>query len=453
MARRDVDGTSETRMLAVLRTCESFVNMLSSSGHQAEDRYSVVSFSQDYTVHCSRVRAPEAHTCFQRALEDIRPGNQTLFSRAFDGIVDVVSPHDHVKVVFLSDGRPHELAKTTKCFERARGLLNNPRTFKVYSIAFGRDFDTGTYLQPLAALTGGTFQVAGHSTVDLHRVFSSVSSSITATRTSVPLAGIPSRVNRSCTSDARTLLFDPSGPLSGEVEMLTTRSRFKCRWTRGQSIPIFEEVIVHRRAHARVEQVAFEEGAMRRVYKMSDSTEHNEMVAKMVKERRENIDETMCIFCKNTCIAVMAVQAFRQEVGRTGIRCPNIYFVPVYLYRATDSPRQQTFVGERFLSGSNSGGFVKYNGNNGFVDEQVPHSEVLQAFSHFTFIWSRRKLIVVDLQGILDNHTVLLTDPQVLSRERAFGIGDLGLEGFAMFARTHRCGPTCLQFGLRSLVV
>ena len=72
----------------------------------------------------------------------------------------------------------------------------------------------------------------------------------------------------------------------------------------------------------------------------------------------------------------------------------------------------------------------------------------MQAFSHFTYVKTRGNLMVVDLQGIVDNGSFILTDPQVLSRKKMFGRGDLGVEGFHLFFDKHRCGETCIALKL-----
>merc|ERR1712139_541953 len=103
------------------------------------------------------------------------------------------------------------------------------------------------------------------------------------------------------------------------------------------------------------------------------------------------------------------------------------------------------FAAERFLPGA----FLKYNSNNGYIcDDSVQHHEAVQAFTHFSFAASGGKLLVADLQGVARNEEALLTDPQVLSLEAAFGPGDLGARGMKACLAAHRCGPTCKKLGL-----
>ncbi|KAF6773679.1 hypothetical protein AHF37_07429 [Paragonimus kellicotti] len=89
---------------------------------------------------------------------------------------------------------------------------------------------------------------------------------------------------------------------------------------------------------------------------------------------------------------------------------------------------------EHFIEGT----YRKYNSNSGFVDEAARNTP--QAFSHFTFEQSGHRLIVVDIQGVGD----LWTDPQIHTADgQAYGDGNLGIRGMALFFHTHRCNPLC----------
>jgi elongation factor 2 kinase len=69
------------------------------------------------------------------------------------------------------------------------------------------------------------------------------------------------------------------------------------------------------------------------------------------------------------------------------------------------SLRSPLFCAEKFIEGH----YEKHNSNNGFIEEahyrMTPH-----AFSHFTYVMTGGKRMIVDLQGVGD----LWTDPQVL---------------------------------------
>jgi len=86
-----------------------------------------------------------------------------------------------------------------------------------------------------------------------------------------------------------------------------------------------------------------------------------------------------------------------------------------------------------------------------------------QAFSHFSYRHTSRKMLVCDLQGVVTttaSPTVFeFTDPvihyasmsQSLSRARAkrkFGRTDLGKKGINKFFKTHECNAVCYLLGL-----
>lgn len=106
---------------------------------------------------------------------------------------------------------------------------------------------------------------------------------------------------------------------------------------------------------------------------------------------------------------------------------------------------------EEFIPGL----YVKYSNNSGFVGTQTSSTEEIErerntphAFSHFTFVASDYKLMVVDVQGVHDNYT----DPQIHTRDgQGFGAGNLGTAGMEKFLTTHRCNEVCRWLGLRSL--
>lgn len=104
---------------------------------------------------------------------------------------------------------------------------------------------------------------------------------------------------------------------------------------------------------------------------------------------------------------------------------------------------------EEFLPGA----YVKYSNNNGYVGKETSSTEerernTPQAFSHFTFVASDYRLMVVDIQGVNDSYT----DPQIHTADgRGFGAGNLGTFGMERFLESHRCNEVCQWLGLRSI--
>uniref|UniRef100_A0A8C4DQL3 non-specific serine/threonine protein kinase n=1 Tax=Dicentrarchus labrax TaxID=13489 RepID=A0A8C4DQL3_DICLA len=101
------------------------------------------------------------------------------------------------------------------------------------------------------------------------------------------------------------------------------------------------------------------------------------------------------------------------------------------------------------------GDFRKYNNNTG---EEIPPccslEEMLLAFSHWTYEYSRRELLVLDIQGVgeaLTDPTVIMADDQ--RGEMLFGPDNLGDVAIKGFLQKHSCGACCRRLGLTDTVV
>uniref|UniRef100_A0A673ZDF8 non-specific serine/threonine protein kinase n=1 Tax=Salmo trutta TaxID=8032 RepID=A0A673ZDF8_SALTR len=97
-----------------------------------------------------------------------------------------------------------------------------------------------------------------------------------------------------------------------------------------------------------------------------------------------------------------------------------------------------------------TGDFRKYNNNTG--EEIAPccgMEETLLAFSHWTYQYSCRELLVLDLQGVGSE----LTDPSVIraedkSDDMVFGPSNLGDAAIHSFVIKHTCNSCCENLGL-----
>uniref|UniRef100_UPI0037E96C00 transient receptor potential cation channel subfamily M member 6 n=1 Tax=Semicossyphus pulcher TaxID=241346 RepID=UPI0037E96C00 len=103
-----------------------------------------------------------------------------------------------------------------------------------------------------------------------------------------------------------------------------------------------------------------------------------------------------------------------------------------------------------------TGDFMKYNNNTG--EEIAPCcslEEMLLAFSHWTYEYSCRELLVLDIQGVgevLTDPTVIMADNQSGSRgEMLFGPDNLGDAAIKGFLQKHSCGACCRRLGLADL--
>merc|ERR1711957_1161459 len=85
----------------------------------------------------------------------------------------------------------------------------------------------------------------------------------------------------------------------------------------------------------------------------------------------------------------------------------------------------------------------------------------LQAFSHFSYEISKKRFMVVDLQGVFlrknaSSCRYLLTDPVIHKQKKnktkyqkwTFGRTDRGEKGMKAFFITHTCNEVCRLLGL-----
>ncbi|KAF7667896.1 hypothetical protein LDENG_00042370 [Lucifuga dentata] len=100
-----------------------------------------------------------------------------------------------------------------------------------------------------------------------------------------------------------------------------------------------------------------------------------------------------------------------------------------------------------------SGDFIKYNNNTG--EEIAPCcslEDMLLAFSHWTYEYSCRELLVIDVQGVgeeLTNPTVVMAEDQSGSQgEMLFGPDNLGDAAINSFLLKHTCNDCCRRLGL-----
>uniref|UniRef100_A0A672JPF2 non-specific serine/threonine protein kinase n=1 Tax=Salarias fasciatus TaxID=181472 RepID=A0A672JPF2_SALFA len=140
------------------------------------------------------------------------------------------------------------------------------------------------------------------------------------------------------------------------------------------------------------------------------------------------------------------MQMFNQVKPDDMYHSPRFLDVSLVLWHSTG----QWLTIERNMSGE----FRKYNNNTG--EEITPCcslEEMLLAFSHWTFEYSRRELLVLDIQGVgeeLTDPTVIMADDQSGGRsEMLFGPDNLGDAAINGFLQKHSCGLCCHKLGLK----
>ncbi len=101
------------------------------------------------------------------------------------------------------------------------------------------------------------------------------------------------------------------------------------------------------------------------------------------------------------------------------------------------------WAGQRHLCEPFIQNYQKFNSNTGWSDDSEAWGEVMQALSHFSYHVSGGQFVLCDLQGGIYQHEVVLSDPVILSRNRDYGVTDLGPQGISSFFSQHRCNDYC----------
>jgi hypothetical protein len=88
-------------------------------------------------------------------------------------------------------------------------------------------------------------------------------------------------------------------------------------------------------------------------------------------------------------------------------------------------------------------GIERFNSNTGWVPVQQSHAcQLAQALSHYSYHETNGQRLLCDIQGNVGRH-VVLCDPMLHSRNRAYGPGDMGAPGIATFFHSHKCSRFC----------
>ena len=113
--------------------------------------------------------------------------------------------------------------------------------------------------------------------------------------------------------------------------------------------------------------------------------------------------------------------------------------------------------GSKFILGQKClyGDYTKFNNNYGWVKKNLDentkrYSDIAQAYSHFTYEFSMGTMIVVDIQGTIENEVLNLTDPAIHSiiYEDKFGDTNHHKLGIIRFFQTHICNEYCKKLKL-----
>jgi len=223
-------------------------------------------------------------------------------------------------------------------------------------------------------------------------------------------------------------------------------------------------------------------GAERLAYLFHEVDEDERRVGKsmVAKESRYLQEEETRMkfhqgFCRTQTRASLFAEKFNHAVEKTPglwpndkeMKNPTISFLEgsVYEYLAEDGKLCGLLV-EKLLQGK----FTKFNSNNGYVHKlnvgrtidlqvgEVYLTDFVQDFSHWVYFSTDQKLLLCDLQGVLNEEgrhpKFELTDPAICSKpeygSERFGNSDMKLRGFRTFGRSHKCNLVCIGLGLPS---
>eukprot|EP00340_Litonotus_pictus_P010864 CAMPEP_0170536448 /NCGR_PEP_ID=MMETSP0209-20121228/102153_1 /TAXON_ID=665100 ORGANISM="Litonotus pictus, Strain P1" /NCGR_SAMPLE_ID=MMETSP0209 /ASSEMBLY_ACC=CAM_ASM_000301 /LENGTH=765 /DNA_ID=CAMNT_0010837817 /DNA_START=540 /DNA_END=2837 /DNA_ORIENTATION=+ len=186
----------------------------------------------------------------------------------------------------------------------------------------------------------------------------------------------------------------------------------------------------------------FSLGAMRFAYFMHDNTLNQKMVAKRSKCMKKS-DNNLDYYkrdIESIVISQHIINEFNERVVSFITNTKNLLsFVHSFVYELEGG---EYIWAENYIKGR----YEKFNNNSGWIKTSFSESTLLaQAFSHFSWQYTKGYMIMVDIQGV-DN---MLTDPQIHCVDRhKFGAGNLGYLGIVKFFITHRCNKYCKQLGL-----
>lgn len=179
-------------------------------------------------------------------------------------------------------------------------------------------------------------------------------------------------------------------------------------------------------------------GATREIFRMRLFSKWRGCDNYVAKKYREHVGATKEMYfldCKMQMLAKNMAEKYNK------LKPPHrIDFLECFVLEHTIDGVQHYWCAEKFIEGN----YEKHSGNNGFVQE-AHHRMTPHAFSHFSYVMTGGKRMIVDIQGVGD----LWTDPQVHSTtDEEFGVGNMGLVGMAKFFRTYRYNPLCQWIGL-----
>ena len=399
-------------------------------------------------------------------------------------------------LILLSDGKPsdvlpeHAYRRNGAIIYLSQQLKSKLTFFGMAIGASGSDFEQLRYLVDLAEAHGanGEFNHAGLSPASLSTTFSSMATSMTATRIGL----LSTKDEKETKTEKKYTMRKKVSERNGATPMkLRRETNHVSRHLHDDKLdyPWRQVDFIHKKVSGFEMGVdPFGMGAERLAYTFYEVKRNRDghfervgkgMVAKESKytgDRQESKELFHEDFCRVQQKAKELAKEFNRIVYKAPLlkptedeasRPPPIKFLNCSVYEYDNiSGLTCGLLVENYLNGK----FTKYNGNNGYVLKdgdndgpvidlevgEVKLTDFVQAFSHWVYVKSDHNMMCCDLQGILDlegrRPVFRLTDPVICSngkrnRDR-YGKTDIGAKGFRMFFGSHECNGVCKALNL-----
>lgn len=175
----------------------------------------------------------------------------------------------------------------------------------------------------------------------------------------------------------------------------------------------------------------------------------------IIEEEEDDEDDKECIIDGGGRIALPRMPVVSGESDRTS--CPTGTLND--FGRNPREPTRSFFPTTPFVSEFDSfHADARFPATYSSEDASFSAEDIPQVFSCFTYFQTKRKMLVCDLQGILNTDTNIfeLTDPVIhyrssKNRRNVYGRTDNGEEGIHNFFKTHKCSRLCEQLRRRQV--
>ena len=199
--------------------------------------------------------------------------------------------------------------------------------------------------------------------------------------------------------------------------------------------------------HYKRASAPFAVGEESAVFHALDSRTSRHIVMKELHTKKSGTDALQA--CKTTAEMQLVASAYAREFIKDVTKprsTPNIAYIGCDVIQCSNG---KCYLVEQLLEGT----FEKFGNNYGVVRQSSsPVSDVLQAFSHYTWAKSRQSILICDHQGVQTPGGITLTDPAMHSCGPGgkYGATDQGRKGVQRFFKTHTCNDICQRMNLRA---